>query len=530
MSKTPKLWKSPTPVNTTDFAFGGQIAGLHDGGYVVAWQSGAAIFGQRCDSAGNKVGGEVQLCPSATGGNYAPAVTVLPNGNVAVAFTHVDLNAPGDDDIQVRIFDPALNLLRTDFIDTSNAKQTYNPSLTAFADGSYVVSYTTGVGPITPTSVPDDTDIVARIVSPTGVVGAQFDIDNQNDNRDLSQLATLSNGNFVAVYQDEFLGSETDTDIRYGIFTPSGSHVGLPGFYVPGANGNFDDHSPDVAALRDGGFVVVWTNPDDSNGGFGVHIQAAILSNTGALVRDNITLDSTKTDHEASVVALADGGFLVSWEASGAGGSVSLAQRFDADGDKIGTQFTLKDGDTTGDTPQAALLSDGHIAFALGDPSAGGHDVTTSIYSVDTPNDFNADGTSDILWQRDDGTPGVWLMNGLSPIFGAPSPNPGAAWHVIDAGDFDGDGKSDILWRGSDGTPAIWLMDGLQVLSIGAAGSSNPGPSWQIAGSGDYDGDGKSDILWQGNSGLPAMWLMDGLSATGGAVLPNPGSDWHIIA
>jgi hypothetical protein len=397
MSKAPKLWKSPTQVNTTDFAFGGEIAGLHDGGYVVVWQSGSAIFGQGYQSAGNKVGGEVKLSPL-DNGSYAPAVTVLPNGNIAVAFTHVDAAAPGDYEIYVRIFDPALNLLRTDLIDTSNAKQTYNPSLTAFADGSYVVSYTTGVGPITPTSVPDDTDIVARIVSPTGMVGAQFDIDNQNDNRDLSQLATLSNGNFVAVYQDEFLGSETDTDIRYGIFTPTGAHVGLPGFYVPGANGNFDDHSPDVAALRDGGFVVVWTNPDDSNGGFGVHIQAAILSNTGTLVRDNITLDSTKTDHEASVVALADGGFLVSWEANGSGGSVSLAQRFDADGDKIGTQVTLKDGDTTGETPQAALLSDGHIAFALGDPSASGHDVTTSIFSVDTPNDFNADGTSDILW------------------------------------------------------------------------------------------------------------------------------------
>ncbi len=105
-----------------------------------------------------------------------------------------------------------------------------------------------------------------------------------------------------------------------------------------------------------------------------------------------------------------------------------------------------------------------------------------------------------------------------------------AGWQIKGSGDFNGDGNSDILWQGSDGTPAIWLMDGTNVLSFGAAGSSNPGPSWQIAGSGDYDGDGNSDILWQGNSGLPAIWLMDGLSATGGAVLPNPGSEWHIIA
>ena len=39
MSKTPKLWKSSTQVNTTDHAFGGEIAGLQDGGYVVVWEN-----------------------------------------------------------------------------------------------------------------------------------------------------------------------------------------------------------------------------------------------------------------------------------------------------------------------------------------------------------------------------------------------------------------------------------------------------------------------------------------------------------
>src|SRR5262245_50797655 len=355
MPTTPKLWKAPTPVNTADFAAGGRIVGLQDGGYVVIWENAAyhSILGQRYDSAGNKVGGEVELTPVASLNNYfSPAVTVLSNGNIAVAFAYLEASALDDVDIQVRIFDPTLNLIRTDFVDTSNAKQTFAPSITALADGAYVVSYTAGVGVFTPTSVPDDTDIVARIVSPTGVVGAQFDIDNQDDNRTLSQLATLSNGNFVAVYQDEYHGNAEDTDIRYGIFTPSGAPVGTTGLYVSGGNGNFKEHHPDVAALRNGGFVVVWTDPDSPNS-FNVHIQAAILSNTGAIVRDNITLDSTGTDHEANVVALADGGFLVSWEAAVSSGSVTLAQRFDADGDKIGAQLTVKggDGDKTGDTP-----------------------------------------------------------------------------------------------------------------------------------------------------------------------------------
>ena len=52
-------------------------------------------------------------------------------------------------------------------------------------------------------------------------------------------------------------------------------------------------------------------------------------------------------------------------------------------------------------------------------------------------------------------------MNGFTPVSGGTAANPGPDWHVKGAGDFDDDGNADILWQNLDGTPAIWLMNGL---------------------------------------------------------------------
>jgi hypothetical protein len=145
--------------------------------------------------------------------------------------------------------------------------------------------------------------------------------------------------------------------------------------------------------------------------------------------------------------------------------------------------------------------------------------------------DFDFDGRSDILWQNDDGTPGIWRMNGLAAVtMGAVGTNPGPAWHIKGTGDFNFDGPADILWQNDDGTPGIWLMNGMTVLAQGPVGT-NPGTAWHVKGSGDYNGDGYSDILWQHDNGLPGIWLMNGMSViTAGAVgAVSPGADWHLV-
>ena len=188
----------------------------------------------------------------------------------------------------------------------------------------------------------------------------------------------------------------------------------------------------------------------------------------------------------------------------------------------------------TDGTP-AVWLMDGTSAPSFG---AVGPFNPGPSWQIKGTGDFNGDGRSDILWQGADGTPAIWLTDrfvlGSTLLSNGPagSFNPGPSWQIKGTGDFNADGMSDILWQGADGTPAIWLMNGMNAIAVGAVGPFNPGPSWHVQGTGDYNGDKRSDILWQADDGTPAIWLMNGLNfvAGGAAGSFNPGHDWHVIA
>src|SRR5215213_727778 len=195
---------------------------------------------------------------------------------------------------------------------------------------------------------------------------------------------------------------------------------------------------------------------------------------------------------------------------------------FDFNGDRKADILWQNDDGTP-----AVWLLDGTNVSAFGavlpDPGPAWHAIDSA--------DFNRDGRSDILWQNNDGTASVWLMNGTNvQAFGAVLPNPGPTWHAKEAADFNADGQADILWQNNDGTASVWLMDGTNVAAFGAA-LPNPGPTWHVKDAADFNADGKADILWQNDDGTASVWLMDGTNVLAfGAALPNPGPTWHAVA
>src|SRR5262249_27976036 len=134
-------------------------------------------------------------------------------------------------------------------INTDSAFES-DPSITSFANGQVWVSYTRQ-------NTPDNADIWAGRVDAAGnLIDTITLFDFGNTRAGNSDLATLANGNFVAVATRDFLNSG-DFDVFFTIDDINGNII-VPQTAVVGANSTAVETLPHVAALADGGFVVVW--------------------------------------------------------------------------------------------------------------------------------------------------------------------------------------------------------------------------------------------------------------------------------
>ena len=185
-----------------------------------------------------------------------------------------------------------------------------------------------------------------------------------------------------------------------------------------------------------------------------------------------------------------------------------------------GSEFWTSDGTVAGTTKLSATGVDPGS-------NPGGY-VALGTSTAPAVSDFNADGKSDVLFERADGTLATWQLNNTAIAGGGTLGSPGSAWRLAGSGDFNGDGRADELFQKADGTLATWQLNGTTNTGGGTLG--NPGAGWSEAGIGDFNGDGKADVLFQRADGTLATWDLNGAAIIGGGTLGNPGAGWQVKA
>jgi parallel beta-helix repeat protein len=153
-------------------------------------------------------------------------------------------------------------------------------------------------------------------------------------------ITTLTDGRYVVVWQSLYQDGQ-DAGIIARLYNSNGQPLGGE-FLVNTTTKDFQD-TPAVSALADGGFVVTWQSRD--YGGTEYDIFAQRYSTSGKAVGNEFRVSSYLTGFQtkSAVTALNNGGFVVTWQSEGQDGSEEgvYAQRYDSNSIRIGGEFKV---------------------------------------------------------------------------------------------------------------------------------------------------------------------------------------------
>jgi hypothetical protein len=374
------------------------VAGLPDGGFVVAWAtsdqaqdgSGSAIKAQVFDAVGVKQGPEFPVNTEGLSNQVEPAVAALPGGGFVVTWRTDDGTQDGSFlAIKGQVFLPAagsvteIDLSETSVSETQVANVVF-ARLSAEGAVNAVVTYSLLSDSSGAFAIDGDRLLVADntlldfetapevtlVVRATDQDGVTFDqtitlaVEDAADETRIaagdelvvnteglgSQLdpsvAALPGGSFVVTWTTNDVTQDGSSNAVKGqVFDASGVKLGAE--FLVNTEALSSQGDPSVAALPGGGFVVTWTTVDGAQDGSDRAIKAQVFDASGVKQGAEflVNTEAFSNQLEPSVAALPGGGFVVTWMSDdgaqdGSSGAIK-GQVFDASGVKQGAEFLV---------------------------------------------------------------------------------------------------------------------------------------------------------------------------------------------
>ncbi|MDZ4251029.1 MAG: M10 family metallopeptidase C-terminal domain-containing protein [Sulfuritalea sp.] len=174
-----------------------------------------------------------------------------------------------------------------------------------------------------------------------------------------SSVAALSDGGLVATWR-----SDGQDGAYGGIYAQryQADGTALDAEILVNTYTDSAQSSPSVAALSDGGWVITWQSYDQDGSGYGIFAQRYHADGTSAGGETRVNSYTTNDQIASSVAALADGGWVVTWQSNGQDGENNgiYAQRYAAEGALVGGEARVNSYTTSDQAaPSVAALSDG---------------------------------------------------------------------------------------------------------------------------------------------------------------------------
>jgi hypothetical protein len=246
-------------------------------------------------------------------------------------------------------------------VNTQTAGDQWRASTIGLADGGFLVVWQTN-------STTADGSLGAikgqRYGATGNPVGGEFLVNTATVGNQLNvSAATLQSGGYVLTWETTDAAQDgSGTAVKAQLFDAGGARVG-PEFLVNSLT-YLDQQAPSVAALASGGFVIAWHTTDTAQDGAGWAVKAQRFDAAGAKVGSEFLVNTVVfgSQNNIDIAGLSNGGFVVTWQ-TGSGATANIyARNYAPDGTALGAQFQVStDYGSQVDGRVAALTGGGFV-------------------------------------------------------------------------------------------------------------------------------------------------------------------------
>src|SRR6185437_7961508 len=280
---SPTVTKEGNEFSVNGITAGGEffssVASFSDGSYVVAYTDTSYTDGEEnsgirmrlFNKDGTPAGQDIHVNTTVAGGQYLPQIAILASGDFVITWN--DEGATGGDKsgdaVRGQMYHRDGSKMGSEFIvNTSTTGDQENSSVTALANGGFVVSWQDGSKTGGDAS---GLSIKAQVYDAGGQkVGGEFLVNtvtkNDQELASVTALQGVNSGGFLAVWEDHsFLNNDLTRDgsIKGQRFDANGNKVGGE-FLVDTKGSAYVNTAPSVIGLSNGGYAVTWQAQSDN--------------------------------------------------------------------------------------------------------------------------------------------------------------------------------------------------------------------------------------------------------------------------
>ena len=199
------------------------------------------------------------------------------------------------------------------------------------------------------------------------------------DNHWSPNVAVATNGTFTLAWRDYRNGN---SDIYCQRYDNNGTALGSNFLVNDDAGGGYQS-SPTIGVDGEGNFVIAWQ--DDRNGNYDIYCQrydnSGTVSGSNFLVNDDV---GGGYQSSPSIGVDGEGNFVITWCDDRNGNWDIGAQRYDADGTALGSNFMVNDdeGSSRQNGPTIVVDVNGNFMIVWDDYRNGNYDIYAQLYNA----------------------------------------------------------------------------------------------------------------------------------------------------